>query len=162
MQTTFLRFWLYLERKQEIQNPRAFLYRIAHNLIVDDVRKKKMVSLDQLLEVGFEPTIDTWNVTHSQLDAEKPLKKLGKMCATYKDVLRQRFLRGLSPADIAKMTGETSNTVSVRIFRGLKHLRALLEEAPLVTVPVRAVRQEFEVIKTMVTLHSGFYWCRER
>jgi RNA polymerase sigma-70 factor (ECF subfamily) len=130
-QETFLRFWLCLRRKQEIRNARAFLYRIAHNLLVDHMREKKGTSLDQLLETGFEPTIDLWHQTHSRLDAERPLRKLGKMRNPYKQVLHRRFILGQAPTEIANITGEASNTVSVRIFRGLKHLRLLLEDVPL-------------------------------
>lgn len=123
MQETFLRFWLCLQRNEQILIARAFLYRIAHNLFVDYVRKKKEVSLDQLLETGFEPSINPWHQTFNRLDAEKPLQKLANMEHQYKEVLQRRFVQGLHPADIATITGETANTVSVRIFRGLKLLR---------------------------------------
>jgi len=79
MQETFLRFWLCLERKKEIMHERAFLYRIAHNLFINHVRKKKESSLDAMMETGFDPGIDTWHQTHSRLDAEKPLEELKKM-----------------------------------------------------------------------------------
>ena len=131
-QDTFLRFGLCLRRKEEIRHVRGFLYRIAYNLFVDHVRRKRETSLDQLLEAGFEPAIDPWHQTFSRLDAERPMKMLSKMPRPYRRVLEQRFIRGLAPAEIATITGETSNTVSVRIFRGLKHLRCALEGAPSV------------------------------
>jgi RNA polymerase sigma-70 factor (ECF subfamily) len=136
VQITFLRFWLCLEREDTIINARAFLYRIAHNLIIDFVRKKKLVSLDQLLEAGFEPATDPWHVTHSRLDAEKVFKKLSTMHDSYKDALHRRYLRGLQLSDLAAITGETTNTISVRIFRGLKNLRALLQQAPIGIKPI--------------------------
>jgi RNA polymerase sigma-70 factor (ECF subfamily) len=130
MQETFLRFWICLQRKQKVLHTRAFLYRIAHNLFINSVRKKKEESLDHLLESGFEPVADPWKQTFSHLDAERPLAKLRTMKKVYKDVLCSRFLRGQSPAEIAVSTGETPNTISIRIFRGLKILRTLLKEAP--------------------------------
>ncbi|OGJ61076.1 hypothetical protein A3C37_03360 [Candidatus Peribacteria bacterium RIFCSPHIGHO2_02_FULL_53_20] len=130
-QDTFLRFWLCLERKDEILHARAFLYRIAHNLIIDHARRKKEASLDQLLEAGFEPAIDPWHQTYSRLDAARPLQKLRRMKNPYRQVLYRRFIMGLPPAEIAILTGETPNSVSVRITRGLKHLRSLLQDAPL-------------------------------
>ena len=45
MQETFLRIWIELGKGVEVLNMRAFLYRIANNLIIDDVRKKKEMSL---------------------------------------------------------------------------------------------------------------------
>ncbi len=131
-QETFMRYWLCLQRNEPIEHPRAFLYRIAHNLFIDHVRRKKEASLDQLLEVGFEPSIDTWHETIGHLDAERPLAKMKKMAKVYRQVLQKRFMQGLTPANIAKLTGETTNVVSVRIFRGLKQLRILLKKPAIV------------------------------
>ena len=127
MQQTFMRFWQCLKRNEKILQERAFLYRIAHNLFVDYVRRKKEASLDQLVETGFEPTTDLWHQTHACLDSERPLSTLNAMEASYKQVLYSRFVLGLAPVEIAMLTGESPNTVSVRIFRGLKQLRGLLE-----------------------------------
>lgn len=126
MQETFLRFWLCIQRNEPILLARALLYRIAHNLFIDYVRRKKEASLDEYLEKGFEPTVDPWQQTYSRLDAEKPLRKLRDLPHEYKEVLQRRFLQGLPPAAIAASTGESANVVSVRIFRGLKQLRLQL------------------------------------
>ena len=128
-QETFLRFYICLQRDTKILNPRAFLYRIAHNLFINHVLKKRAESLDQLMEKGFEPTIDPWHQTYSLLDAERPLQKLHSMPRHFKQVLTRRFIQGLGPAEIAAVTGESANTVSVRIFRGLRHLRGLLDDS---------------------------------
>lgn len=126
-QETFLRFLLCLKREEKILDPRAFLYCIARNLFIDHVRRKKADSLDQLWEeTRFEPGIDPWYQTYSRLDAERPLKKLSKMPSEYKQALHYRFIVGLLPAEIATMTGDSANTISVRIFRGLKQLQAIL------------------------------------
>jgi len=130
MQETFLRFFLCLQREEEIRLPRAFLYRIAHNLFISHARRKKEASLEQLIEAGFEPIVDPWHATYNRLASERPLQMLNKLRTPYRQAVRHRFIGGLSPAEIAQMTGESSNTISVRIFRGLKHLRSLLEEHP--------------------------------
>ncbi len=131
VQDTFLRFWLCLERGEQVSNVRALLYRIAHNLFVDHVRRKKETSLDVLLEAGFEPSVDPWHVTVSALDARRPLEQLQTMQRPYRTVLHRRFMQGLLPADIATLTGESTNAVSVRIFRGLRQLRGMLKESPV-------------------------------
>jgi DNA-directed RNA polymerase specialized sigma24 family protein len=41
-----------------------------------------------------------------------------------------RYVDGLSPQEIAGLIGESENVVSVRVHRGLKKLRALLEDGP--------------------------------
>ena len=40
VQDTFLKAWDYLRGGGEIQNIKSFLYRILHNLIIDEYRKK--------------------------------------------------------------------------------------------------------------------------
>src|SRR5690348_11175821 len=56
VQETFSRAWLYLSEGKKIEHIRAFLYRVAGNLIVDHSRRKKSASLDKLMEEDdFEP-----------------------------------------------------------------------------------------------------------
>ena len=50
LQETFLRLWTYLIKGNKVENIRALLYKIANNLIIDESRKKKEESLDQILE----------------------------------------------------------------------------------------------------------------
>ena len=55
VQEAFSRTWLYLSEGKKIEYIRAFLYRVANNLIVDGSRKKKSSSLDALMDDdGFE------------------------------------------------------------------------------------------------------------
>ncbi len=124
MQQTFMNTWACLQRNQTILHMRAFLYRIAHNLFINDVRKKKETSLDELMDVGFEPaTDDPWHQTYCRLESEKWFKKMSNMPHKYKQILEHRFIGGLHPSEIAELLGETANTVSVSIYRGLKQLR---------------------------------------
>jgi DNA-directed RNA polymerase specialized sigma24 family protein len=39
-----------------------------------------------------------------------------------------RYVYDLSPREIARLTGESSNTVSVRIYRGLRQIRSYLPD----------------------------------
>src|SRR4051812_784750 len=56
VQDAFMKTWNYLYQGNTIENFRAFLYRTAGNLIVDEYRRRKSEpSLDLLAEEGFEP-----------------------------------------------------------------------------------------------------------
>ena len=50
MQDTFCKSWDYIQKGGEVRNYKPFLYRILNNLIIDEYRKKKSVSLDEILE----------------------------------------------------------------------------------------------------------------
>lgn len=128
-QETFLKYWQLLKRGDVIEHERALLYRIAGNLFIDHVRRKKSVSLDQLLEQGFEPGCDPLEQTQTRMELDRALKMLGKLPKEYRQVLILRYVENLEPAEIARMTKETSNVISVRIHRGLKQLKSFLDHA---------------------------------
>lgn len=126
MQEVFLRAWEYLAKGEEVLNMRAFLYRIANNLIVDESRKKRETSLEKLQEDGFDLGKDETEQWQGRLDRERILGTLDQLDKGYRDILVMRYVKDLSPSEIAEMTGESANTVSVRIYRGLKQLRTKL------------------------------------
>src|SRR3989338_7875527 len=41
VQEAFIKTWEYSLKGQEIENTRAFLYKVLNNLIIDEIRKKK-------------------------------------------------------------------------------------------------------------------------
>jgi RNA polymerase sigma-70 factor, ECF subfamily len=127
MQDTFMRAWEYMGKGEKVENIRALLYRIANNLIIDYVRKKKESSLDAMQEEGFDPATDD-DMAHvgDRLDGAQAVEALKQLDDSHREVLVMRYVNGLEPAEIAKITGESANTVSVRLHRGLRKLRVLL------------------------------------
>ncbi len=128
-QETFLKYWQLLKRGDIIEHERALLYRIAGNLFIDHIRKKKSVSLDQLLVQGVEPGIDPLHETQNRMEVSRALSMLGKLPEQYRQVLILRYVDNLEPAEIAHITKETSNVISVRIHRGLRQLKSFLDHA---------------------------------
>ncbi len=127
MQETFMKTWEYLASGHEIQNLKAFLYRTATNLIIDHVRRRKESSLDALNEeYGFDPAADETPRLENVIAGKEVFKILEKLEAPYRDAIIMRYVNELSPKEIAEITGETENVVSVHIHRGLKKLRNLL------------------------------------
>lgn len=126
-QDAFIKFWQCLERGDEIEHERALLYKIAGNLTIDFFRKKKSVSLDMLLEEGFEPGVDQTENMQTKIEFKRAVTLLHELPETYRQVLTLRYIEGLEPADIAEVLGENANAVSVRIHRGLKQLESLMK-----------------------------------
>src|SRR3989338_6794701 len=124
MQEAFTRSWDYVRRGNDIKNIRAFLYKTARHLIIDEARKKSN---------AYKEDIDTCEErlavpAKQELDidiglAYYALKKLDEPC---REAVTLRFVEGFSPKEIAAMVGESENVVSVRIHRGILKLRALL------------------------------------
>ena len=58
MQEAYCRTWKYLTEGHQIDNIRAFVYRTAHNIIIDMAKKRASVSLDYLMEKGFTASVN--------------------------------------------------------------------------------------------------------
>lgn len=126
MQDTFLRTWEQMAKGVEIQNIKAFLYRIATNLIIDDTRKKKMNSLDVMQEQGFNPSVSDTDAIFNRIDGERVKKMVERMDKKYSNVILMRYVDDLTVKEIAEALGVSQNVVSVRIHRGLKEIKKIL------------------------------------
>ncbi len=127
MQETFTKTWEYLNSGPQVSNLRAFLYRVANNLIIDYARKKKEASLDMMVDEGFDPGRDTRAQLMNFMEGGEAIKLLEKINPKHRQVIQMRYIDDLDPKEIAAVLGETENNVSVRLHRGLKELRELLE-----------------------------------
>lgn len=125
MQDTFLRTWEQMVKGTEIINIKAFLYRIATNLIIDDTRKKKMLSLDALQEQGFNPSVSDTDKIFNRLDGEKLKALVHRMDPKYRDVVLLRYVNDLTVKEIAEILGISQNVISVRIHRGVKEIKKM-------------------------------------
>lgn len=128
MQESFTRVWQCLAEGQKVKNVRALAYRIAHNLIVDRIRKKRETSLEELQETGFEPVSGMKGELEMLIDGRMLLGQCASLESEYRDVLYMRYVDDLAPREIAHITGLSVNVISVRIHRGLKKLHALTEK----------------------------------
>ena len=132
MQEAFTRTWHYLARGKNPENLRAFIYRVASNLVIDHYRKKSSYSLEDLTErTGFDPPLDTTDHIMNAIDAKRALALLPKLHERYRAVLTMRYIDDFSPKEIAAITGESENAVSVRIHRAVQKLREYMEHTPL-------------------------------
>jgi len=130
MQEAFTRTWEYLTNGNNPENLRAFIYRVASNLIIDHYRKKKTYSLDALAQdKGFDPVdADETDRIVTESDAKRALSLLPNLPESYRSVFVMRYVDGMTPQEIAAITEESENTVSVRIHRAAKKLRKCIME----------------------------------
>lgn len=130
VQDIFIKAWAHIAGGGDVQNPKAFLYTIAHRLIIDWYRKKKELSLDILQEQGFDPIGDGASGIERHVEFVRVTKLLHRLDDTYRDVLVMSYIEDMSHTDIAQILGETPNAVAVRIHRGLKKLEELARHEP--------------------------------
>ncbi len=129
VQDTFVRLWEYLVVEKEIQNVQALLFRMATNLIIDSYRRRKTISLDALIDDGYDSSDDSKSQKQAFDVAEHKIviEALNLLEPEQRDLLTLRFVDDLSVQEIALMTGERENTISVRIHRAIKQLQDILK-----------------------------------
>jgi len=131
MQDAFLKTWEYIAKGNEVEDMRAFLYRTANNLIIDQYRRKAKrteESFEDMQEKGFDVASeeDTTRETEAGFTAAEVTQVLGKIEEPYRSAVIMRYIDKLSPKQIASALGESVNVVSVRINRGMKKLKSLI------------------------------------
>jgi RNA polymerase sigma-70 factor (ECF subfamily) len=109
----------------------GWLYRIAHNLVVDyfrSGRQDKQVELDEWSLVSGD---------HPAEDAERTLREerlrsaIGHLTDEQGMVISLKFLEGMSNAEVAVLIGKSEGAVKSLQFRGLAALRRLIGEQGL-------------------------------
>ncbi len=124
MQETFQNTWLHFAKGKKIEHLQAFLYMVAKNIIINNSRKNKTQSLDELMEMGFNPSNgNTEQKYNSQIDAENLCKSVNCLPEKYSEIIKMRFMEELSIDEIASILNESANNISVRINRALEKLR---------------------------------------
>lgn len=125
VQDTFVKTWEYLVKGGNIVLMRAFLYHVLNQLIIDEYRKHKTSSLDNIIEKGFEPSIDHSESMINTLDGKAALLLVRYLPEKYEKVIRMRFEQDLTLQEIALITGQSKNAIAVQIHRGLLKLKEL-------------------------------------
>lgn len=126
LQETFIKTWDYLAKGNEIRNYRAFLYKTARNLIIDEYRKKRIVPLSRLQEKGFDARLDNRPELFNEIQFKEIIDVISLLKPEYRDPLLMRYVDDLPVKEIAEIMQETENNISVRLHRGLKHLKEIL------------------------------------
>ena len=125
VQDTFMKTWSYLVRGGKIDIMKAFLYHVLNDLIVDEYRKHKAISLDILLDKGFEPSAGDPGRMLNILDGKAALLLIQRLPLGYQKVMRMRYVQDLSLAEMSLITGQSKNTIAVQAHRGLMKLKLL-------------------------------------
>ncbi len=129
VQDVFMKTWRYLVQGNTIEYMQAFLYRTATNCIINESKRKgRSVSLDQLQEEkNFDVRDESVQDPGKKFDTQKIIDTLGQLLDdSDREVIILRYINDLPLKDIADITGESTNVISVRLHRALKKLHDIL------------------------------------
>ncbi len=139
-QDAFIRAHRFLRKFDASYRFSSWIFRIAHNVAVDHLRKKRIatVSLDAATESGSASLGDF--LEDEKSDAPSGLverenlagaleRALARIRPDYREVMLLRFQRDLSYSEIAGVTGLPLGTVKTHLHRGRKEMAALMRAA---------------------------------
>lgn len=137
VQETFLRVYKNLHRYDETQKFSTWIYRIATNLCIDQLRKRKSnYSLDA--EMGDGEGTDWYALLPSGEDSpegqlllsetqQQIRRAINTLPDKYKSVVILRYLHDMSLQEISDVLGMPVTTIKTRVHRGREYLRKKLE-----------------------------------
>ena len=133
----FLKTWEYIQRhadnsEKRIENFRAFVYRLAKNIVVDHYRQKREVSIlsdDSALERVPAPeelsAVAQVMTASDMATVEIALKGLKD---DYREILILKYIEGYTTHEIARILEKQKGAVRVAIHRALIALREEIEK----------------------------------
>ena len=136
-QETFLRLWQCLCKGEKFENDRAFLFTVAHRLIIDWYRKKKSLSLERMIGKITEHESESYDKSYDirdesrtadlsvQAECKEVLDKINTLPPGTRHPVYLRFVEDLSPKEIALVLGISANAAGVRIQRGIESLKKI-------------------------------------
>jgi RNA polymerase sigma-70 factor (ECF subfamily) len=126
---------VFLKMLEAIHNGRAWhssfsgwLYRIAHNLVIDHYRvrdRQKSVSLDETPNM-IDPDDNPVEAAEVRLDAEYLQAAIRRLTDDQAQVISLRFLEGYSFGEIADMMDKTEGAVKALQHRAVATLRQIM------------------------------------
>ena len=129
---TFSRFLKALAQGGGPQNYlRAYLYRTAHNWVVDHYRAQARVIADSsaALETAPDPRPGLLAGLVRQAEAQQVRLALLQLTDDQRQVIVLKYLQGLSNEDVAMALGRPVGAIKALQHRALEKLRGLLQES---------------------------------
>ncbi|MGA9527019.1 MAG: RNA polymerase sigma factor [Terriglobales bacterium] len=131
-----------LERGHQYDGRHEFstwLFAVARNLVIDQMRRKQPASLDSLTDREDSAPFDipaigqptAFDATVQREQNEHISAGMEHIVAEYREALVLRFQEGMSLEEIAQVTGAPLGTVKSRIYRGLSALEPWVKGARL-------------------------------
>lgn len=129
VQETYARL-LQAREQTALRSPKAFLFTTARNAALDFFRRRKVVTIDGIAEIGNLSVLEDKPSVADSICHDQELQLLAEAINALPNRCRQvitlRKLHGLSHREIATKLGIAENTVNAQIALGVIRLRDFL------------------------------------
>ncbi len=120
VQDTFMRLWQHVQ-DVDFDRVKSYLFRIAHNIMIDYFRKNKRNADFELVNKNSYSFVQEYSDIKEQLE-----KAVNTLSQIQKTVVMLRDYEGYSYDEIGEITGLTNSQVKVYIYRARKKLKDYL------------------------------------
>ena len=126
---TFRKGWEAFKNRPDMDNPRAYLYRIARNLVIDHYRTKKQHISDQ--EIIDELEDHSKNLEDKAAETKemaKVKKAMENLKESYQDIIIYKYLEEMENSEIARIMDKSEGAVRVTAHRAINALEKEIEK----------------------------------
>jgi RNA polymerase sigma-70 factor (ECF subfamily) len=125
---TFHRFLVALRGGAQVENPRAYLYRVAHNWITDHYRRHPLPALRLEEEMHADPDSNPSQVVAHELDRQRVRAALLQLSTDQRQIIELRFMENWSHTEVAEVLGRSVEATRALQYRAVEALRQILSE----------------------------------
>lgn len=129
---TFTRFWDRFCRDRDIKNPSAFLFRTAHNLLVDHYRHRDKHRDSVDIDTCFDLRDEKVNIEQGAIladDSRQVQKALSQLRDDWRQAVSLYYIEKAPISEVAQSLNKSEAAARVMIHRALKEIRQIIEEA---------------------------------
>lgn len=131
VQESFLRL-AEQQRQEPLDNPPGYLYRTAHNLMIDHVRQQLRRKTDLVPHEALEGIVEDRPGLDEQVAREQHLRRLLAIVQALPErtgqVFRLNRLEGMTHAEVARHLGISDSSVQKHLAKALAYVMQCLHE----------------------------------
>ncbi|MBU9766719.1 sigma-70 family RNA polymerase sigma factor [Mycobacterium sp. TNTM28] len=135
VQETFARAWKNIDQIDATQgNPRSFLFTVAHNVIVDQWRRRSRrseVLVDTDTDLGTAITPPSPDAVNKSLERIVIGESLQRLSPEHREVVKALYFDDLTLAEAAERLNVAVGTVKSRSYYAVRALRSVFDEMGL-------------------------------
>lgn len=126
----FLNVWRKADGFQGKSAVSSWLFSIAHNRAVSELRKRTEERLDEAAAMAVADDADTPETVSMKADKADAIRRcLDALSADHREVIDLVYYQDKSVREVAEIVGVPENTVKTRMFHARRQLSHLLREA---------------------------------
>lgn len=135
VENVFLKVWEHIKKYKRAKKSSfsAWIFRIAHNVVVDHYRTSSTKEIDPLdySVPDHKRDHNPIHVTEDAIDKRVLRVAINKLKDNYREIIVYKFINDFSNAEIAQILGKTEGSLRILQHRALKALRAELNHMGL-------------------------------